>query len=448
MTTSPVPGQDPPGPKGMFWFGSIGELRRNPMDFYTRLALDYGGLARFFYGRKATYLASTPEYIEELLIKKRRAYLKNERYEALKRLIGNGLLLAEGEVWKRQRAAAAHGFSQKAIRSQVPHMVETADRHLETWREHVRRGEPVDIEPMVGVITQALIGEWMFGPHLRSTTEQIIEIQRQLMVHWPKPPKGLITNPIPNPFKIRKLESILRQLDGAYYDAIRKERERGAEGGSMLALLIRHEDEAGHFTDQELRDQLVTLYMAGFETTASSIAWLFYRLHLDPAIRQRFYDEADSIAGAEDFASFDGLDFVRRSIQETLRMYPPAYNFSRVPQEDQTLGGYTIPAGHMVIVAPWATHRLPQYWPEPDRFDPDRFLPEAVAERARYTYLPFGAGHRTCIGMGLSAVQSQVLVTRLAQRYDLELAPNIPVEYVPGTVMRPKYGMNMTIKER
>ncbi|MEM8932883.1 MAG: cytochrome P450, partial [Acidobacteriota bacterium] len=261
-------------------------------------------------------------------------------------------------------------------------------------------------------------------------------------------PTGLITNPIPNPFQIRKLEGILRQLDDAYYGAIRQERERGAEGNSMLALLIRHEDDAGRFTDQELRDQLVTLYMAGFETTASSIAWLFYRLHLDPAIKQRFYDQADSIAGAEDFASFNGLELVRRCIQETLRMYPPAYNFSRVPLEDQTLGDYDIPAGHMVIVAPWATHRIPEYWPEPERFDPDRFLPEAVAARPRYTYLPFGAGHRTCIGMGLSAVQSQVLVTRLAQRYDLELAPDIPVEYVPGTVMRPKYGMNMTIKER
>lgn len=458
MTESaPERGPDPPGPKGQFYFGSIGELRKNPMDFYTRLALEYGGLARFFYGRKATYLASEPALIEELLIRKKDAYLKNERYEALKRLIGNGLLLSEGETWKRQRAAAAHGFSQKAIRANVPQMVETVDRHLETWRPIAKSGEAVDIEPMAGVITQALIGEWMFGTHLRSTTDRIIEVLRELMAHWPKPPRGLFTSPIPNPFRVRKLQKILGDLDAAYYGAIRAERERGAGGGgggdkggrSMLSLLMRYEDDRGGFTDQELRDQLVTLYMAGFETTASSIAWLFYRLSIQPEIKERFYAEADTATGeSPEFARFDALDFVRRSIQETLRMYPPAYNFSRVPQEDQTLGGYHIPAGHMVIVAPWATHRLPQYWPEPEVFDPDRFLPEAVAERPRCTYLPFGAGHRTCIGMGLSAVQSQVLVTRLAQRYHLDLVPDIPVEYVPGTVMRPRYGMNMTIRER
>lgn len=446
---------DPPGPDGIFWFGSIGELRKNPMDFYTRLAQEYGGISRFWYGRKATYLVADPELIDELLYKKRKTFLKNERYAELKRLIGNGLLLSEGATWKRQRAAAAPGFRIPVIKSQVPRMASLVDEYLDSWEPLVDAGQPFDLEPRISVITQALIGDWMFGPHLRQITDRVIEAQRELAERWPEPPKGLLTNPIPPVRKIKRLYETLDKLDACFFDAIRLERQRLAAGEqvekeTMLSILIETDDGQEPFTDQELRDQLMTLYMAGFETSASSVTWLFYRLSIHPEARRHFYDEIDQLLGGASpvHADLGQLDYVRRAQQETLRLYPPAYNFSRVPLEDQELGGYHIPAGCMVIVAPWATHRLPELWPNPDGFDPDRFLPEQVAGRHRCAFIPFGAGHRTCIGMGLSTVQMQVIMVRLAQRYQLDMEPGIQVSYVPGTVMRPANGMNVVVHRR
>ncbi|MDA8017622.1 MAG: cytochrome P450 [Thermoanaerobaculia bacterium] len=439
---------DPPGPEGAFHFGSLAEIRDNPMDFYVRISQKYGGIVRFFYGKKATYLVSEPDLIKELLIKHRERYVKNERYKELQRLIGEGLLLSEGEVWQRQRTSSMPAFRRERIHAQLPVIAQLVDERLDKWQAMVDSGEPFDTEPHFSEISQSLICDFILGTENRDLTEPILEVLRRLMTYWPTPPRTILGGyKLPSPKTVRELKGALADLDDCFYEAIRRARASNQEDGA-LGVLLQHEHESqGRYEDQELRDQLVTLYMAGFETSASVATWLFYRLSLQPQIRDRVYAEVASVLDGSppDAETLPLLDLTKRSIQETMRLYPPAYNFSRIAVQDDVLGGYHIPKGAMVIVAPWATHRLTAYWPDPEGFDPDRFLPERNAKRPGMAYIPFGAGHRVCIGAGLATVQLTVTVARFCQRYRLDLEPAHHVRHVPGTVMRPENGMVMRV---
>lgn len=442
-TTSRAP--DPPGPEGTFYFGNLAEIRENPMDFYVRVSQEFGGIARFWYGRKATYLVSEPALIKELLVAHRDRYVKNERYPELQRLIGEGLLLSEGDVWKRQRTSSMPAFKRDQIQRQIPRMVELVDERLDRWEERVD-GPAFDVEPHFSEISQSMICDFILGTPNVDLTERIIAVLRRLMEAWPTPPRTILAGYLPpRPGQIKRLRRHLEELDDCFFTAIRRAREAGEAEGALGVLLQHEDDEKGPYTDRQLRDQLVTLYMAGFETSASAATWLQYRLSLQPQMRQRLYAEVEEVLqGSEPTAeSYTDLEFTKRAIQETLRIYPPAYNFSRIAQQDDEIGGYHIPKGAMVIVAPWATHRLREYWPNPEGFDPDRFLPERNARRPGMAYIPFGAGHRVCIGAGLATVQLTVSVARFAQRYRLDLKPAHRVHHVPGTVMRPENGMLM-----
>lgn len=440
---------DPPGPEGKFHFGSLAEIRDNPMDFYVRISQKYGGIVRFFYGKKATYLVSEPELIKELLIKHRQIYVKNERYPELQRLIGEGLLLSEGDVWQRQRTSSMPAFRRDRLNAQLPVIAELVDERLDKWQALADAGQPFDIEPHFSEISQALICDFILGTENRDLTEPILEVLQRLMTYWPTPPRTILGGyKLPSPGTVKKLKRALHDLDECFFEAIRRARANQQESGA-LGVLLGHEDETqGSYTDQQLRDQLVTLYMAGFETSASVATWLFYRLSLQPQIRDRVYAEVDAVLGdaPPDADTLPRLELTKRAIQETMRLYPPAYNFSRIAQQDDVLGGYHIPKGSMVIVAPWATHRVTQYWPDPEGFDPDRFLPERNAKRPAMAYIPFGAGHRVCIGAGLATSQLTVTVARFCRRYRLDLEPAHRVYHVPGTVMRPENGMVMRVR--
>ncbi|MEM9556869.1 MAG: cytochrome P450 [Acidobacteriota bacterium] len=456
---------EPPGPAGQPFLGSIAELRRNPMDFFTRISQEYGGLCRFFYGRNPTFLASTPEVIKELLVDRRKVYIKNKRYKALRELIGDGMLLSEGETWRTQRRATAPGFSNSLITDALGRMVEIIDERLDGWAADVERGEPVEIEPRFSAISQALIAEWTLGGGYPDLVERLITAQLRLSELWPKPPRTVLGAYVPpSRRRMRGLKECLAELNACFYEAIRRERAQPSDGEGILPLLARFGTERSEtqgkgrpetpFTDQELRDQLITLYMAGFETSAATASWLFYRLSLQPEARAAVYAEAHAVfrdnTRNDDERTMEqrleDLDLTRRSVQETLRIYPAAYNFSRVALEDTTLAGYAIPEGAMVIVSPWATHRLPSIYENPEGFDPDRFLPENAADRSAFAFIPFGAGHRACIGTRLAMAQMPLVIARTCLRYRLDLAPSPRVEPAPGSVLRPNDGMKMVIQ--
>jgi len=443
---------EPPGPKPLPLFGSLPELRRNPMEFYARLARDYGGFSRFYYGSKPTFLAASPEAIKELLVDKREIYVKNTRYAAIRRAIGNGLLSSEGELWKRQRRHTQNVLNRKAIREQAAAASAAVAPKIEEWRHAAERATPVNIEPDLTGMVQVLIGQWVLGSQYQSYGDEVTELVAAVRRAWPEPPRSIWASLKPPPLlKLRKLEKLLAKLDTAIYAAIRGQRESGSVDSSLLSGLARAGVEEGEgFSDSELRDQLLTLYHAGFETSASNLTFLFYELSRHPEIRRRLQAEVDEVLGdrlpeGDDLAA---LEYTRCCLSEALRLYPPAYNFTRVSLEEHTLSGYAVPKGSMVIVSPYATHRIEELFPDPLRFDPERFTPEVSEGRSQFAYIPFGAGHRFCVGQGLAEVQTKVIASMITQRFELDCVSDRPVETKPGTVMRPENGMMMHVRLR
>ncbi|MCH7664921.1 MAG: cytochrome P450 [Acidobacteria bacterium] len=443
---------EPPGPKPLPLLGSLPELRRNPMEFYARLARDYGGFSRFYYGRKPTFLAASPESIKELLVDKREIYVKNTRYAAIRRAIGNGLLNSEGETWKKQRRCTQNILNRKAIRDQVAEAAEVIAPELERWQSAAKSGTAIDIEPDLTRMVQLLIGQWVLGSQYARYGGQVTELVAAVRQAWPEPPRSIWASLKPPPLlRLRKLESLLEKLDEVVYAAIRGQRESGSVDFSLLSGLARAGVEEGQgFSDAELRDQLLTAYHAGFETSASNLTFLFYELYHHPEIRQRLHREVDDVLGSRlpESGDITKLEYARCCLSETLRLYPPAYNFTRVALEENTLSGYAVPKGSMVIVSPYATHRIEELFPDPLTFDPERFRPEAVEGRSQFAYIPFGAGHRFCVGQGLAEVQTKVIASMICQRFELDCVSDRPLETQAGTVMRPRGGMPMLVRAR
>jgi cytochrome P450 len=422
------------------------------MEFYARLARDYGGFSRFYYGRKPTFLAASPEAIKELLVDKREIYVKNTRYAAIRRAIGNGLLNSEGELWKRQRRHTQNVLNRKAIRDQVAQAAEAIVPELDHWRVAAKTGAQINIEPDLTRMVQLLIGQWVLGSQYDRYGEEVTDLVAAIRHAWPEPPRSMWASLKPPPLlRLRRLENLLKRLDEIIYASIRHQRESGSVDFSLLSGLARAGVEEGQgFSDSELRDQLLTAYHAGFETSASNLTFLFYELSRNPQFRELLQREVDDVLGdrlpeGHDIAK---LDYTRRCLSEALRLYPPAYNFTRVALKEHTLSGYPVPKGSMVIVSPYATHRIEKLFPDPLRFDPERFQPEAIEGRSQFAYIPFGAGHRFCVGQGLAEVQTKVIASMICQRFVLTCDSDRPVETQAGTVMRPKGGMPMRVQAR
>ncbi|MDH3254644.1 MAG: cytochrome P450 [Acidobacteriota bacterium] len=444
---------DPPGPKGLPWFGSLGDLRRNPMLFFTAVSQRYGGIVRYMYGRKPTFLVSHPDLVREFLVDHRTDYVKNKRYAVLHQALGTGLLTSEGDTWKHQRRATQDALGRQTIRAQVPWTAEVVNGHLDRWEDIADAGAVHDVEPDLTLIIEYLIGCWIFGPAFRGEIgRRFTDLITSMRQNWPSQPRRLIALQLPPLGKIRRLKRTLRAVDDIMYEAIARQRRDDSEDYSLLSSLARAAvgPEGRKFSDAELRDQLLTLFHAGFETSASLLTFLFYRLSLQPEVRTRLFAEVDSVLDgrvptAENLAQ---LEFTEWCLNETLRLYPPAYNFSRIALVEHTIGGYRIPKDSMVIVSPFATHRLPEIWPNPEGFDPDRFSPSASQDRSAFAFIPFGAGHRFCVGAPLAQVQTKIVTALICQRYELDVEAGYTAEPAPGTVMRPAAGMPMTIRRR
>lgn len=449
---SPLRAAAPPGTRGLPWFGNLGEMRANPMTFFTRISREYGGIATFRYGRETAYLVSDPALIRELLIDNRDKYRKNIRYKAMQRILGQGLLLGEGPVWKAQRLMVQPSFRPNRLSGQVAWMAEIANGFLERLDRLADAGESVDMHREFLRLAQFISGTLVIGPRFQQHADELFEISERLRRAWPPPPQGLLDSfKPPSPLRLMRLRRELDQLDALVLRMIRAARGNIGEEESILGRLLHASEREGKpLSDAALRDQIVTLIVAGYETTAASLSWTHYLLHLHPRVRERLESEVDEVAGDEPIvhATLDRLPFVERVLQESLRLYSPIHSLSRVALEDNVIGGYLVPKGATVVVSLYATHRLPHCWQAPDTFDPDRFLPERASERPNHAYIPFAAGHRNCIGGTLAMLETKLILASIARRFRLPLVPGFDVEPCAGTTMYPRHGMMMTVERR
>ena len=241
----------------------------------------------------------------------------------------------------------------------------------------------------------------------------------------------------------------MRTIDACVYEYLAAERPKDFVGAGLVKLLFDGSRAQGdEFDDRSLRDQLLTVFFAGHETTATSLSWIHYLLDEHPHARAKVRAEVDGVLRGRvpTCADLDALTYTDQVINEALRLYSPIHSISRVALTDDVLGGYHIPAGTTIYVSLYATHRLPKLWPDPDKFDPDRFTPEKVERRLRFAFIPFAAGHRNCVGANIAFVELKLAVAMIAQRYELEVAPGQRVEGAAGTTMYPRYGMNMLVR--
>lgn len=440
--------EPPPGPRGVPCFGCLNDLLRNPMRFWSCVANDYGGLARVPLKGKQVYLVSDPALIYELLITNRQSYRKNIRYKAAVDTFGQGLLLAEADVWKRQRLMTQPSFKADYLRDRLPMMAGLTARFLDRWSTH--GGAPRDVDRDFLRLSQQHAGQYLMGPGFASIEPRFFAAALAIKEHWPRAPRNVLALFLPcSKRREARLDAAVAEIDDCVAGYLAGHRKGDFAGCGVLELIVKTSREQGdEYDDRALRDQLLSLFFAGHETSARSLSWLHFLLWKHPQVRARLHEEVSSVLDRRIPAPDDleRLVYTERVICETLRLYSPIHSISRVALEDNVLGGYRIPAGAMIYVSLYATHRLAEHWPDPHRFDPDRFLPERMAKRPRFAFIPFAAGHRNCIGANMAMAELKLAVAQIAQRFVLDLAPGQKVEMAAGTTMHPRYGMQMSIR--
>jgi cytochrome P450 len=421
------------------------------MKFWSNIANRYGGIARVpLMNGHAAYLVSDPELLYELLVTKRHKYRKNIRYRAAVELFGHGLLLNEGDAWKRQRILSQPAFKADYVAAQVPWMAEVTANLLAGWQRDAAEQRVCDVDADFLQLSQLLAGYYLMGPRFERIADRFCTAAVAIKESWPRPPRSVTQ-------LLRRrgdgwsdeLAAAVRAIDSCMYEYLALERRRDFSGAGLVELLVAGSRAQGEeFDDRSLRDQLLSVFFAGHETSATSLSWIHYLLDRHGDVRTKVRAEVDRVVGQRrpTAADLDALPYTEQVINEALRLYSPIHSISRVALEDDELGGYFIPAGATIYVSLHATHRLATLWPDPERFDPDRFTPDKVQTRPRFAFIPFAAGHRNCVGASTAVIELKLAVAMIAQRYELTLAPGQRVEGAAGTTMHPRYGMNMHIR--
>jgi cytochrome P450 len=397
-----------------------------------------------------SFLINKPEYIEHVLLTNHANYRKSHFLRhILGPLLGEGLLISEGDFWRRQRRVAAPAFHSRRVAGFVASMADCTEATLTRWRDLT---QPFDVAAEMMALTLNIIARTMFSTDVgadveavRRLTDVVINLQPGLLDLFGFP------DWIPRPQPINYRQTIT-QFEALVTRFLAERRADPADRGDLLSMLLAARDpETGEgMSDKQLRDEILTIFLAGHETTANTLNWTWYLLARNRQAEARLHEEVDRLLGgrAPTAADLAELKWTRMVIEEAMRLYPPAHTISRMAIAEDRIGDMRIPRGALVSTSIYVTHRNPKLWPDPERFDPERFLPERAARRQRFAYRPFGGGPRVCIGNTFAITEAQVILATIAQRYRLRLAPGHAVEPIGLITLRPKNGLWMTLEPR
>ncbi|HEX8906470.1 MAG TPA: cytochrome P450, partial [Longimicrobiaceae bacterium] len=381
---------EPPGPARGLPFANLAAFRRDPLAFLERVHRRYGDVARFRFGPRRVYLLAHPELIRDVLVTNHRNFIKSKALQRARVVLGEGLLTSEGEHHLRQRRLAQPAFHRDRIAALGRTMVEYVSRAGETWRA----GGELDVVREMNRLTLAIAGKTLFGANVEAEADEIGRALTTALEAFKRltNPLGPILDRLPLPTTIR-VKRATERLDATIYRMIDERRRSGEDRGDLLSMLLAARDEEGDgggMTDLQLRDEALTLFLAGHETTANALAWTWHLLAQHPDAEARLHAELDEVLAGRDPAVDDlpRLPYTRAVLAESMRLYPPAWTIGREPLEEFEAGGYRVRAGTVVLTSPWIVHRDPRWWPEPERFDPGRWTPEQEAERPRFAYFP------------------------------------------------------------
>jgi cytochrome P450 len=438
------------GPKEIPLLGSILELRRDPPRFFARLAHEYGDVARFtIFGREAL-LFSEPELIKEVLLGQPKNFRKSRGLQLAKALLGDGLLTSEGDFHKQQRRLASPAFAKNRLGRYGDEMVRIAGEHARTYQA----GEKLDANQLMMRLTLAIVNKTLFdadvtndAPKVAAALEVILNNMDRLLNPFTE-----IMNMLPLPSTLR-LRGATETLNTIVYRIIAERRASAEDRGDLLSIfLTAQDDEAGGrgMSDKQIRDECLTLFIAGHETTANALAWTLYLLAKNTDWIHKAQNEIKNVTAGNPVAAkhFPQFKTLYNIFAEALRLYPPAWTISREASVDTAVGGYRIAAGTTIVMSQWVMHRHPQYWSEAGKFDPNRFLPENEQGRPKFAYFPFGGGVRQCIGDQFAWMEGVLVLAVLLQKFSPELAtPGYEADIHAMITLRPRGGMPLIFRK-
>jgi len=438
----------PPGPRGEPLFGSGRQYSDDPLRFVEEIERAYNGIAAFDMGPMETYFVAEPSAIERVLVSEADGYKKPEfQSDTLGDLLGNGLLLSEGETWQQQRQLANPAFTMGRLASFDDRIAGHTEDLLERWSDGDTRDMELEMTRVtIDVIADLMLGTELSERQLSQLRENLEPIGRQFE---PDPMRFALPSWVPMPGD-RAYQSAVSNVD-EIVDEIIADR-RGTEGGEdgpmdLLSILLRAQND-GEQSAAQLRDEVVTMLLAGHDTTALTMTYTWYLLSQHPEKRRRVYEEVDELDDAPTMDDVQNLEYVEWVIDESMRLYPPVYALFRTATEDVELLDYEIPADSMIMLSQWAVHRSPSHWEDPEQFRPERWDGTEQAERHRFAYFPFGGGPRHCIGKNLAKLEAQIILAMVAQEYELSYTGPADLSLRPTLTLHPQDGMEMQVSER
>lgn len=432
----------PPGPQGLPFLGNLLELSRDVLRCYGEWAQQYGDIVALRLGAWPAVLLNHSDYAEYVLVKNHRSFIKLRFFfRHVDAIFGQGLLTSEGEFWQRQRRLMAPAFQPRPLAAYGETIVRYTERMLETWRPDDRRNVHIDMMALtLGIAAKTLFDAETdedvaeIGQAFNAVTDEIAVRMFQLF---------RIPDAVPTPGNLRYLRGV-RRIDRLVTRIIQERRRHGGQRGDLLSMLIAARDDEGRsMTDQQLRDEVITLLIAGHETTALALSWTWYLLSQHPDADAKLAAETRHVLGGRTPTVDDlpNLRFTEQVVTEAMRLYPPAWGFGREAIADCEIGGYVIPAGTTIILSPWVMHRDPRHFERPTEFCPERWSGDLASRLPRFVYMPFGGGPRICIGSRFAMMEAVLILATIAQRFRLEWQSDHPVVPLPSITLRPKGGV-------
>jgi cytochrome P450 len=437
-----------PGPTGLGLIQSILGFYREPLPMFDNLIHHYGDVARLALRNYRLYVIVQPDHIKHVLQDRSSNYQIAGIFDETRPVVGAGLTTSNGDSWRRQRRLVQPAFHRQHIGS-FASLIATATHGLvEKWNLYARDRVRFDIWPDLLQLNHQILGQILFGIDLRAAHGAVLEALEVVRSISVKRSTTLLKTPAtwPTPDN-RRFQEAAKLLNTFAYNLIDAHR-RGSTASDVLAMLLAARDENGlPMTDQELHDEIMTLFFAAYEDPANALTWAWYLLAHNPAAEQRLRTELTSALHGRPPALADlaCLPYTTMVIEETLRLYPPTWGILRDAVDDDEIGGYAIPAGSTIYVDTFHTHRLPAWWPNPEHFDPFRFAAGPTAARPRFAYLPFGGGPRQCIGNALAMMQLQITLAMLIQGFRFQVDPDRPIKIDARNSLRPKSGLWVTL---
>lgn len=440
----------PPGPLPRYPGQYIVEIARNPLAMLVGMQREYGDIAHWRIGPQHLYLFSHPDLIRDVLVTNQKNFHKSRGLERARKLLGNGLLTSEGEFHLRQRRLAQPAFHRQRIAAYAETMAEYAGRTTAGWHD----GETLDMHTEMMRLTLGIVSKTLFDADVDSEAAEIGEALTAAFEYFniAMLPFTELIEKLPIP-AVRRFNAARDRLDRTIYRMIDERRASGEDRGDLLSMLLLATDTEGDGTgmnDTQLRDEALTIFLAGHETTANALTWTWYLLSQHPGVEKRLHAEIDTAlhGRAPVYEDLAALPYTRMVFAESMRLYPPAWVIGRRALESFEVRGYTIPARSVVLMSQYIMHRDSRYFPDPEKFDPERWMPEAQAGRPKFSYFPFGGGARICIGEQFAWMEGILLIAAIAQRWRMHLEHASPIEVKPRITLRPKHGMRMHLEMR